>query len=227
MAKKKPPKRPPTPPTPILRGPAAAARVAQIRAKRLRETKPRRKNLAKAVQRKARIGGNAFEVTREILEQETLQEWDGERGRVERFWDESWTFTTDGDVAYDELFDWRYAVVQNKTFARYFEGRVVSVLLSVESYAGKRRGTMYLTGAAAGSYDRAMSLLRKNLKDWLESYGREAQGDNFSRMREVTLLIRRDSVHPRWKSLVRGRVEERERAEDRSRAARRKAKKRR
>lgn len=226
MAKRKPPRKPPTPPTPILTGAAARKRVAAIRAKRTRETKSARANLAKATAAKKRIGGNAFEVTREILEEESLQEWSGDRGRVERFWDESWTYETDGDVSYDEMLDWRYKLVRNRTIAEYFEGgRAVSVILVVESHGGKRRGKMYLTGAASADYETAMALLRKNLRDWAESYGREARGDDFTRVREVTFLIRRGGVHGRWRSIVKGRAEERERAEDRTRAARRKASK--
>lgn len=223
MAKRKPPTF--TPPTPIIRGEELARAVKRQRAKRARATKSSRANLKKASARKSAIGGDAFQVTRDILQEQTLVDWDGDRGRAEKFWDESWEFTTEGETSYDELRDWRFELVQNKVIARYFDNKAVSVLLVVESHAGKRRGKMYLTGAASGDFATAMASLRKNLKDWSESYGRDAQDENFSRIREVTFLIRRGVVHKRWRSTVKGRAEERERSEDRTRAARRKRKK--
>ena len=220
MAKRKSPSF--TPPSPIVRGEELARAVKRQRAKRTKATAPRRANLERARKRAAYIGGDAGETMRRLLEQVSLQEWELTRGRVERFWDASWEFTTEGPVAYEELVEWRWKLNQDPTVSRYFEGRAVSVLLVVESHAGKRRGKMYLTGAAAGDWNRAMKNTRKNFENWAGAYGRDAQGDDFSRIREVTFLIRRDNVHPRWRSLVRGRVEERERAEDRTRARRRK-----
>lgn len=208
MAKRRKPTKRPTPPTPILRGKAHRARVAAIEAQREAETAARRRNLERANERKREIGGNAFKVTLELLRENTRAEWEGERERPVAYWNEAWVFrVTDGDVAYDELVDWHFAWVSNGIVTRYFEGRVSSIILDVTD--GASGGEMVFTAAAAADFAIAAGEMLEKLDRWAQDYGRESGGD-FSTISALTFLIRRDSIHPRWKSVVKGRAMQRE-----------------
>lgn len=208
MAKKRRAPYRPTPPSPIRRGKAARERIAEIERQRAEENAARRRNLERANQRKREIGGNAFEVTLDLLRENTRAEWAGERERPVAFWDESWIYTvTDGEVAYDELVDWHFAWVSNAVVARYFEGRVSSIILDVAD--GTTGAPMVFTAAAAADFGIAAAELLEKLDRWARDYGRDSGGD-FSTVSAITILIRRDSVHKRWRSVVRGRAEKRE-----------------
>lgn len=211
MAKKRAPYRP-TPPTPIVSARTLRKRIKAIEATRAAEQSARRANLALAAAARKRIGGNAFVVCHELLEETTQAEWSKERERPVAYWDESWLFeVTDGAVAYEELQEWHYSFIHNRTIAEYFDGRVLSILIDIAD--GRQK--MTLTAAAASSYDAAMGEIYSKLEQWAESYGRgraEEEGDeeSFSHIEALTLLIRRDAIHPKWRKVVRGRVEERE-----------------
>ncbi len=206
MAKRRPPL---SPPTPILRGADLRKAVAAQRAKRTRATKPARANLAKANLAKKRQAGDPFKTMHRILEQETRATWSRDRARPIAYWDERWTFKTRSKrVAYEEIEEWRFAWVQNRTIATYLANRSVAVLVVVHD--PERDENLTFTAATGRDYDASVAELLEKLSDWAQRYGRDALGDEHSYVKEVVLFLRSRGVHPLWRKVVKGRATARE-----------------
>lgn len=202
----------------IVGGPPPTADQAAVVRRRKAETASRRERLALANAAKARIGGSAYGETRELLRGATSTKWTSSREKPDRYWDESWTFKTRGDASYDELSDWRRAIARDPVVSRYMETRAVSVAVDVTGADGEK---LTLTAAGAAHWGTALDRLDRSLERWTAHYGREVGEDNdegHTRIRSVTILIRRHEVDARWGQVVRGRVEAREAKERETRA---------
>lgn len=191
--------------------------VATARRRYREETKSRRARLELANKARRRAGGlTPIEVTRRLLDENSQEaEWTAEREKPVAYWDESWTFEPQGDADYGDLREWRWAMAQNRIVSDYLDDRVLSVIIDVRE--GRKMKTF--TAAAGADYGRAMSELLAKLTAWAESYGREADEDEFSRIVRVTLLIRRNRLHKQWKTVTAGRAEARKAKEKRRRRA--------
>ena len=163
--------------------------------------------------RRAQLQGDAFSQAHRMLELETGFAWRKRRIRPERYWDERWEFeATRNRASYEDIHEWQIRVQTNRTVASYFESRTTSIMLVIDDQGD----LLTFTAAAAGSFYHAMEEMDEKLQEWAGKYGRDAADDpddtdTFTTVVEVIVFLKRRGVHPQWRSVVRGRAEDRER----------------